>query len=80
MPVQENSSLLFTCHLELVISENSLFFACYFDEKTEKKMTWEILLVIFKTVDSRQPGPYFGKKIKKNQWCADDLAHYCGKT
>ena len=43
-------------------------------------MTWEILLVIFKTVDSRQPGPYFGKKIKKNQWYADDLAHYCRKT
>ena len=32
MAVTENSSLLFSsCHLELVISENSQFFACYFD-------------------------------------------------
>ena len=33
MAVTENSSLLFSsCHLELVISENSQFFACYLDK------------------------------------------------
>ena len=33
MPVTENSSLLFSsCHLELVTSENSWFFAYYFDK------------------------------------------------
>ena len=30
MPVMENSSLLFSsCHLKLVILENSQYFACY---------------------------------------------------
>ena len=33
MPNMENSGLLFSsCHLELVISENSRYFACYFDK------------------------------------------------
>ena len=43
MPVTENSSLLFySCHLQLVILENTLFFACYLsnqqalDDKNEK--------------------------------------------
>ena len=38
MPIMENSSLLFTsCHLELVILENSRIFASYFDKKTSIK-------------------------------------------
>ena len=37
MPVTKNCSLLFSsCHLELVISENSQFLSCCFNKKQEK--------------------------------------------
>ena len=41
MPFMENNSLLFSSHhLEFIISENSWFFACYFDKKNiDKKKT-----------------------------------------
>ena len=48
MPITENSNLLFSsCHLDLVISENSQFFPCNFEKITSKKST------IFQKIISR---------------------------